>query len=98
MRTLADMNSQPRTREWSGYTLVTTYAVGGHAGTTARTGVKIHLLRIETVIAVGPEASGRMKVGSVLYTEPTCYSAKHATVFANLDTDAVNCLKCTGGR
>lgn len=88
------MNATPTRREWSGYTLEITYAVGGHAGRSRRTGTKRHLVRIDTVVAVGPEASGRMHVGSVLFTSPTCGSAKHATVIPGADTDTINCLNC----
>ncbi len=93
IKPLAEMNARPYRRLWSGYTLEVTYAVGGHAGARARTGTKIHLLRIETVVG-RDETATKMSVGATFIIEPACYSAKHASVFPELDTDAINCRNC----
>ncbi len=91
MKTLAQLNERPRRREWSGYVLELTHAVGGHAGTSKRTGTKVHLLRIETVVATS--VGSKMKIGDVLYIEPVCSAAKHASVFEGFDTNKINCGK-----
>ena len=92
MKTLAEMNAKQRTSEWQGYTLADEYAVG-RVG-RARSGTKIHLLRIERVL-YAPEG-GKVQVGGILSAHAPCNgNGQHVgQVVKGLDTDAITCTHC----
>lgn len=89
-KTLADMNNETRTREWSGYTLRAEYAVIGWQ--------KTHIGRVEYVVSVPDnQKPGRVKVGQVFSAAPFCNGNGQRVgngVRSGLDTKDVTCLKC----
>lgn len=95
MKTLAELNANATTREWSGLTLRSEYRVGrvGHR----RSGAKLHLLRVDIIVA---HPTHPHRVGQVFSAGALCNgNGQHVgQVVAGYDTDAVNCTKCRGGK
>ncbi len=105
MRTLAEMNANPRRHGWpfgrpaaEQYTMRTEYAVGlvGHA----RSGDKRHLIIAEYVEAIptSPSEHNRMQVGGLFSAHSPCNGngQRISTPIKGLDTDAITCKKCGG--
>ncbi len=102
-RWIAEANASPSQRSDSFYGVVVreTYGVGGHAGTTRRTGSVTHMVRIRTIVELIPgerpeNLGSRRSVGTVLSVEPICRSARVASRLP--ETTPVTCRLCGGER
>lgn len=97
---LDDLNETRTTeRVWMGWTLRRSYAVGrcGHQTSyRGRTGMKAHLLRVETLIAKEePDVPGKMRVGDV-FSVVGCNGNGQFTgvVVKGADLADITCAKC----
>lgn len=110
-KTLEEMNANPFRRQWSEYTLETTYAVGGmgRSWSASRSGAKFHLISVETVVdrdeealaaayEANPKRGRGMKIGHVFSTVARCNgNGQHTGIVARgYDTDRINCKNCGG--
>ncbi len=99
MKTLAELNveitAKLDTYDWGQYTIQHGYAVG-QVG-FRRTGTKVHLLRIATVIEErGEHKPGTKRVGDIYRAHAPCNgNGQHVgQVLAGRDTNAITCEKC----
>lgn len=107
-RTLDQMNADAEPRVWDEYLVIDTYAVGGmgHSFSQYRTGVKVHMIRVTTIIDVDEDIVAEKSakyptyrpapVGRVISTTAFCNGNGSGTgrVVAGWDTDKVNCKNC----
>jgi len=86
-----------RTREWSGLTLKTRWAVG-RTGSSRRgtSGSHFHLLNIEDVVADVAPAANRVKVGDIFSITGDCNAngQRNGREVAGRGLDDVTCKKC----
>jgi len=97
MKTLAELNAHEEIRDVRNtFTLKRSWAVGSQSRRWASS-PKVHLLRIDRVIATGTEwKPGFYRVGQVYRASAPCNgNGQHTgTVAERLDTDAISCTKC----
>jgi hypothetical protein len=96
MKTLAELNAEPREHVWGDTYRVRMLKKVGRAGRRG-TGTKVHLLRTELILEeLVAHKPGTYRVGQYFGVGAICsHNGQHTgQVFEHLDTDAITCRKC----